>query len=547
MHVEQLIEMLIQAVGGLGIFLLGMKQMSDGMQAIAGEKLRKLISKVTDNRFVACGVGASITGMIQSSSVTTVMVVGMVNANIMTLTQAIGVIMGGNIGTTVTAWLIALKIVEYGLPILGVSAFFYLFTRKDRVRYTAMMFLGLGMVFFGLTLMKGGFQPLRDNPEFISLLSMFEPVNYWGLLKCILVGAVTTAIIQSSSATVAITISLASTGVINYETAVALVLGENIGTTITAFLASIGTTTNAKRAAYSHILFNILGAMIMIPLFYRYVWILNSIFPDNLNIAAKIAFAHTGFNLFIVIVLISFINVFATVVKFLAPDKLYKEKPQLTFLDVRLFETPVLGLKQSYDEIIRMTLGINEMFEWLKNSISSEKKDKNIEKKIFLREQEYDQIQKELVEFISKIMSRNLPRNETNEARSQLRMADEYESVSDYIVNILKMNLRIKNNEMELSKKDKKDIIDLHDSTAKYLNMIKNALVTRNVQILSKALSSGDTLKHKVKTIRSSHLNRLAKEQTTALMSLVFMDMLNAYNRIKEHALNIAEVIAGEK
>jgi phosphate:Na+ symporter len=547
MELKQLFEMFIQAVGGLGLFLLGMKQMSDGMQAIAGEKLRQLISKVTDNRFIACGVGATITGMIQSSSVTTIMVVGMVNAKIMTLTQAIGVIMGGNIGTTVTAWLIALKIVEYGLPILGVSAFFYLFTSKDRIRYIAMMFLGLGMVFFGLTLMKGGFQPLRDNPEFISLLSMFEPVNYWGLLKCIFVGAVTTAIIQSSSATVAITISLASTGVINYETAVALVLGENIGTTITAFLASIGTTTNAKRAAYSHILFNVLGAMIMVPLFYRYVWILNLIFPENLHIAAKIAFAHTGFNLFIVILLIPFINIFAMIVKFLAPDKLYKEKPHLTYLDVRLFETPVLGLNQSYDEIIRMTQGINEMFEWLKNTVSNEKKDKNIEKKIFHREQVYDQIQKELVEFISKIMNRNLPPIATLEARNQLRLADEYESISDYIVNILKMNLRIKNNDLELTKKDKKDIIDLHDSTAKYLNMIKNAIETRNKDILNKALSSGDNLKHKLKTIRSHHLNRLAAEQTTALVSLVFMDMLNAYKRIKEHGLNIAEVIAGEK
>jgi len=547
MHVEQLVEMLMQTIGGLGIFLFGMKQMSDGMQAIAGEKLRQLINKVTENRFIACGVGATITGMIQSSSVTTVMVVGMVNAKIMTLTQAIGVIMGGNIGTTVTAWLIALKIVEYGLPILGIAAFFYLFTTKDRVRYTAMMFFGLGMVFFGLTLMKGGFQPLRDNQEFISLLSMFEPVNYWGLLKCIFIGALTTALIQSSSATVAITISLASTGVINYETAVALVLGENIGTTVTAFLASIGTTTNAKRAAYSHILFNILGAMIMIPLFYRYVWILNTIFPENMNIAAKIAFAHSGFNIFVVVVLISFINVFAKIVTILAPDKLYKEKPQLTFLDVRLFETPVLGLKQSYDEIIRMTQGINEMFDWLKISISNEKRDKSIENKIFHSEQEFDQIQKELVEFISKILSRNIPQNETNEARSQLRMADEYESISDYIANILKMNLRMKNNEMELTKKDKKDIIDLHNSTTKYLNMIKKALEIRNNDIIIKALSSGRTLKHKVKTIRSGHLNRLAEEQTTALMSLVFMDMLNAYKRIKEHALNIAEVVSGVK
>jgi len=547
MHVEQLVEMLIQAVGGLGIFLLGMKYMSDGMQAIAGEKLRTLIGKVTNNRFMACGVGATVTGLIQSSSVTTVMVIGMVNAGVMTLRQSIGVIMGADIGTTITAWIIALKIAEYGLPILGISAFVFLFATKDRVRYTSMMFLGFGMIFFGLQIMKGGFQPLREMPEFLNLLSQFEPVNYWGLFKCILVGAITTGIIQSSSATVAITITLALSGVINFETAVALVLGENIGTTITAFLASLGASSNAKRSAYAHILIKVLGVTIMVPLFYQYIFILHSVLPDAMNIGAKIAFAHTGFNIIIVSLFIPFINYFEKLVVLIIPTKMHEEKPRLTFLDVRMYETPVMALQQSYDEIIRMSQGINDMLDWLKNFINNDKRNKNVEKKIFHKEKEYDQIQKELVEFISKIMSRNLPQSATIEARSQLRMADEYESISDYIVNILKMLLRIKNNDMTLTKKDRKDIIDLHDSTAKYLNMIKHALEIRNDGILNKALSSGDALKHKVKTIRSSHLNRLAAEQTTALMSLVFMDMLNAYIRIKEHALNIAEVITGEK
>ena len=168
-------KIIIGTIGGLGLFLVGMKLMSEGMQAVAGERLRKLINAVTDNRFVACGVGATVTSLIQSSSVTTVMIVGMVNAGIMTLRQAIGVILGADIGTTITAWLVALKIVEYGLPILGISAFFYLFSKNEKVRYIAMMFLGLGMVFFGLEIMKEGFMPLRDNPEFISLFSFNIP------------------------------------------------------------------------------------------------------------------------------------------------------------------------------------------------------------------------------------------------------------------------------------------------------------------------------------------------------------------------------------
>jgi phosphate:Na+ symporter len=277
----EVISIIIAVIGGLGLFLLGMKNMSEGMQAIAGDKIRKLINTVTDNRFVACGVGATVTALIQSSSVTTVMVVGMVNAGLMTLKQSIGVIMGAGIGTTITAWLIALKIADYGLPILGISAFFYLFAKYDRIRYTAMMFVGLGMVFFGLEIMKEGLLPLRDNEQILALMAQFVPSDYFGLVKCIGVGALVTAMIQSSSATVAITITLAKTGIIGYDSAVALVLGENIGTTITAYLASLGASTNAKRSAFVHISINALGVLVLLPIFYQYLGFLNFILSDN--------------------------------------------------------------------------------------------------------------------------------------------------------------------------------------------------------------------------------------------------------------------------
>jgi phosphate:Na+ symporter len=263
-----------------------------------------LIKTVTDNRFVACGVGATVTALIQSSSVTTVMVVGMVNAGIMTLKQSIGVIMGAGIGTTITAWLIALKIADYGLPILGISAFFYLFAKYDRIRYTAMMFVGLGMVFFGLEIMKEALLPLRNNEQILALMAQFVPSDYFGLLKCIGVGALVTAMIQSSSATVAITITLAKTGIIGYDTAVALVLGENIGTTITAYFASLGTSTNAKRAAFVHISINVIGVLILFPIFYRYLTFLNLILADSIDISSRIAFAHSGFNILTVSLLI---------------------------------------------------------------------------------------------------------------------------------------------------------------------------------------------------------------------------------------------------
>ena len=270
MDAGSITNMIFSVAGGLGIFLLGMKNMSEGMQAIAGDRMRKLINAVTNNRFIACGVGIFVTSMIQSSSVTTVMVVGMVNAGLMNLMQAIGVILGADIGTTITAWILALKIGKYGLSIIGASAFFFLFSKRDRVRFTAMLVLGLGMIFFGLELMKNGFSPLKELPEFEAWFSRFSPTNTLGVIKCCLAGAILTAIVQSSSATIGITIGLASTGVIDYPTAAALVLGENIGTTVTAFLASLGTSTNAKRAAYAHILIKVIAVSCMIPFFSIY-------------------------------------------------------------------------------------------------------------------------------------------------------------------------------------------------------------------------------------------------------------------------------------
>ncbi|MCK5174490.1 MAG: Na/Pi cotransporter family protein, partial [Planctomycetes bacterium] len=273
MDVKVAIEIFFGVIGGLGIFLLGMKNMSEGMQAVAGERLRRLINAVTNNRILACGVGTVMTMLVQSSSITTVMVIGMVNAGIMNLMQAIGVILGANIGTTITGWILVIKIGKYGLPLLGISALFFLFSKRDRIRYVASFFLGLGMIFFGLQLMKDGFAPLKELQGFIDWFSRFSPVDasgvirYFGVLKCCMVGAILTAIVQSSSATLGITISLAYIGVIDYPTAAALVLGENIGTTITAYLASLGASSNAKRASYAHMIINIIGVLWITAIF----------------------------------------------------------------------------------------------------------------------------------------------------------------------------------------------------------------------------------------------------------------------------------------
>ena len=547
MDFKQLIEMIFGVVGGLGLFLLGMKQMSEGMQAIAGEKLRLLIGKVTNNRYVACGVGALVTGLIQSSSVTSVMVIGMVNAGLMTLQQSIGVIMGADIGTTITAWLIALKIADYGLAILGVSALVFLFSKNDRIRYSAMMLLGLGMVFFGLEIMKSTIQPLKSNPGFIGLLAQFEPNNYWSVIKCVGIGAFVTAIIQSSSATVGITIALAITGTISFETSIALVLGENIGTTITAFLASLGMTAKAKRTAYSHILIKIIGVTIMIPFFFKYLELLRIIMPDTLPIATRIATAHSLFNILMVSVLILFIKYIARMILFLFPEKEKKEKSHLTPLHTAIYDAPAIAVQQSYNQILRMGYGNQKMLGQLREFLESEADNKKLRKKIVRREIAFDIIQKEIVEFISELLGGTLSHKLTTEARKQLRMADEYESVSDYIVVILKLSGKMKKDSIVFSDTEKDEFLKLHDKLADYSQQVIEAVHHRDSTILAKVTPIGAEIKDLLKMYKCRHLKRVSDEKVSPFKTLIYMDMLSAYWRLLDHEFNIAEAIAGEK
>lgn len=544
------IEMIFKVVGGLGIFLLGMKGMSEGMQAVAGDKLRKMINAITNNRILALGVGAGVTCLIQSSSITTVMVVGMVNAGLMTLVQAIGVILGANIGTTITGWILVLKVGKFGLPLIGIAAFFYLFSKKDRLRFTASIFLGLGMVFYGLQLMKGGFSPLTDMPKFIEWFSRFEPTTYPGVIRCCLVGALLTAIVQSSSATLGITIGLALTGVISFRTGAALVLGENIGTTITAYLASLGTTNSAKRAAYAHILVNLLGVFVVTLLFSPYMQLIERISGGDMSLggvaARGIALTHTGFNVVNAFAFLPLIGFLSKLLYRIVPE-VEAEKTHLTFLDIRMLDTPALGIQQSQKELVRMGNSVVEMAGPLREMLVRQGRDKDSEKAIFDGEAKIDIVQKEIVEFLSNMMSGNITHYVMNRGRKQLRIADEFESISDYITNILKLNLKLLDTKLKMSVDGKKDILDLHDHTATYIEMINTAVRQRDRGILIMAESRGQEITYLMKEYRTRHLERVGTGDTTPLKSLIYTDMLNAYRRIKDHGLNIAEALAGEK
>ena len=549
-------------IGGLGIFLLGMKNMSEGLQAIAGGGLRRLISAVTDNRLLAALVGTVVTMLVQSSSITTVMVVGFVNSGFMTLSQAIGVIMGANIGTTVTGWILALKIGKYGLPLLGLGAFGYLFVRRDRYRFIALALMGLGMVFFGLELMKNGFSVVKELPDFEAWFARFDASTYLGVLKCAAVGCVLTFVVQSSSATLGITMGLASIGVIPFETAAALVLGENVGTTITAWLASIGATTNARRAAYFHVLFNMLGVAWVTLLFQDYIQVINRLLDlefirwladvdpkvkGAVSVTVKIATVHTCFNVVNTLLFLPFAGMLGRFLERVVPQKDHKEKPHLTSLDIRMLETPVIAIEQSRVEVLRMADGCNKMMDWLAELTPQEEPDAKMVQRLFLREEVLDTVQDELVAFLTDMLAANLPHNVIDEGRQQLRMADEYESISDYITTVLKFHMKLINQGHRFTPGMQKQLAELHVMVSGYLKMVTESYEQRTGDSIAKAKTASSEINHRVRSLRDDHLQRLTDKKVEPHVNVAFTSTLNSYRRVSDHTLNVAESLAGVK
>ncbi len=549
--------MLFELIGGLGIFLLGMKNMSDGMQAVAGNSLRRLIGAITNHRIFATVVGMLVTCIVQSSSITTVMVVGFVNSGVMELSQAVGVIMGANVGTTITGWILVLKVGKYGLPLLGLAAFIYLFSRGDRWRYWAMFAMGIGMVFFGLEIMKDSCAIIKDLPDFEAWFARFNADTYGGVLKCAMVGCVLTTLVQSSSATLGITISLATQGVISYPTAAALILGENIGTTITAFLASLGTTTNARRAAYFHVLFNLVGVFWITFIFRWYIVLIqnlvgldvteavlvdgNTTYP---NTVPAIAATHTVFNVANTLLFLPFLSPLVRMLERVVPARPFKEKPRLTDLDVRILETPLLAIEQSRKEIMKMGDGCQKMLDWLLELMNSDDPDKKLADRLKQRERVLDSVQDEVAAFVTNLLSANVSHATAEEGRRQLRLADEYESISDYIVNLDKFDRKLRRDGFRFTESQRIDLAGLNRHVAEYLAAVHQAFSNNNRNVITSTDASSKRIRDEIKSLRRKHLEELSAGPSPPVVSVAFMAALNAYARVRDHARNIAETIA---
>ena len=418
-------------LGGLGLFFLGMKFLSESLQAIAGDMIRNIINWLTTNRVLAVIVGTLVTMLVQSSSVTTVMVVGMVNAGLMQLTQAIGVIFGANIGTTITGWIIAIKVGKYGLAFIGVGILPMLFAKREKVKGAAKVLVSLGLVFYGLKTMSGAFKPLRSDPEFIEMLHYFTADNYLSVLGCVAVGCLLTMIIQSSSAMLGITIALAASGVITFQTGMALVLGENIGTTITALLASVGTNTNAKRAARAHALFNVFGVLVMTIIFWKYVEFIEWVIPGEANlideagnkpnIAKHIAMGHTIFNVSASIIFLPFLGYIAKAVIWMTPEKSAFESNRLKSFALDS-SAPAIEIDQAQKEVIRMMSALKEQALKARSYVNLSQDDPKLLDQISSIEDDLDIDQKDLTVFMVNAMKSPLTSEQSNKAYSTIRI-----------------------------------------------------------------------------------------------------------------------------
>ena len=559
MNLTSLAHLVGELIGGLGIFLLGMKFMSEGMQAIAGNSLRRLISTVTGNRFFAIIVGVIVTCIVQSSSITTVMVVGFVNSGVMSLVQAVGVIMGANIGTTITGWILVLKIGKYGLPLLGCSAFVYLFSRNDRWRYYAMGLMGTGMVFFGLELMKDACVIIKETPDFATWFQAFQADSYLGVLKCCMVGCILTTMVQSSSATLGITISLAYQGVISYETAAALVIGENVGTTITALLASLGATTNARRAAYFHVLFNLTGVFWITLIFQWYIqlvqWIihvdvLKEVMVDGYatfpNTTPAIAATHSIFNIANVVLFIPFVGMLVRVLERIVPSKELKEKPRLTGLDMRMLDNPVLAIEQSKKELERMGESCEKMLDVLSELRKKNIPDSRLSSQLRDYEISLDTIQEEITTFMTKLFASALPHDVADEIRRQLRIAHEYESVSDCIDNLERLDEKMRQYGSDVASNFHNCITELSDCTQLVLKKINAALRTKDQDVLREFASIRERVRSQIKELRSKQLEELTNAGVPPTVTSVVLSTLNGHAHLFSHFENIVEALSGE-
>ena len=526
--------------GGLALFLYGMQMMSNGLEAAAGNKMKSILEKLTSNRIKGVLVGAGITAVIQSSSATTVMVVGFVNSGLMTLQQAVWIIMGANIGTTITGQLIALDIGAIAplFAILGVGAI--MFSKNEKVHHISSIIAGLGILFMGMDMMGAAMEPLQESEAFINLMTQFS-----NPLLGILVGAVFTAIIQSSSASVGILQALAATGMIPLSSAVYVLFGQNIGTCITAVLASIGTKVNARRTTIIHLMFNIIGTALftVICMVTPYVSLIESITPGDP--VAQIANAHTIFNIVTTLILLPFGTYMAQAAEKILPDSKKEDDEELRLKYIRPFDSSyavgnsaiaVTQVKEEVDRMLDMVArNIGDAFDTLI------KYDDKSRKKVEEREEYIDYLNKGISEYIVSLMAGEMNANDSRKINGYYAIISNLERIGDHATNIAEYADDMKKWDLQFSDNVLDELEEMKKQCITSLENIKNV----DPADAGKVLGQAEALEQKTDDMRDKYfkkqMQRLKKGKCKPQSGIVFSEVLTDFERMGDHALNIAQ------
>lgn len=535
-------EIIINLMGGLGLFLFGMNLMGDGLQKSAGSKLKKIIELLTSNTIMGVLVGMVVTMVIQSSSATTVMVVGFVNAGIMTLGQAIGVIMGANIGTTITAQLVSLD-VDFLAPVaLGIGIVIYMFSKKPKNRHIAEILIGFGILFTGMDFMKDAVKPLAGYQGFTDMLVSFGHKPILGVLM----GFAITAIVQSSSASMGMLIALASQGLIPITAALPILYGENIGTCVTSLISSIGASRNARRAAIMHLTFNIIGSLIFMFLLSGPIVKLVTYLDPN-DAARQIANAHTLFNVLNVLILLPFAKLIVKLAMKLVLENYSEEDDEkaVKYIDDRMIETPSIALSNAVKETLRMGEKAKDSLNLSMEALLERSKDKA--ELSFKREKLINELQKSILNYLLKLSKASLNDDSREAVDGLFNTVNDIERIGDHAENIAELAQSSIEFQQGFSDEGKAELINMYNKVISAYTYALEAMRTSNVDLACKVIKMEEQVDIMEKSCRANHMKRLNANSCSIDNGVIYLDVVSNLERVSDHAVNIAQQVISSR
>ena len=534
-------EIVIGIMGGLGLFLYGMNLMGEALEKAAGSKLKKIIELLTSNIFMGVIVGTIVTAIIQSSSATTVMVVGFVNAGIMTLPQAVGVIMGANIGTTVTAQLVSIDINGLAPIALGIGIILYLFTNKPKTKHIAEVLIGFGILFTGMDFMKEAVKPLAEYSGFTNALLTFGKYPILGLL----LGFGITAIIQSSSASMGMLVVLASQGLIPLNSALPILYGQNIGTCVTSLLSSIGASISARRAALIHLMFNVLGTIIFL-IFLNGIVVKAVVYMDPDNVARQIANVHTIFNITSTLMLLPFNRIIIKLATKLVPDNNTEDDDVkvVKYIDDRMIETPSIALVSVEKETLRMGEKSRESLDSAMTGIF-EKSEKDLSNTL-KKEKVINELQKTILNYLLKLSKAPLNEESREVIDSLFNTVNDIERIGDHAENLAELGKSSIVNDVVFSDNARSELSDMYNKVLSTYTYSLESMRTSDVDLACKVIKMEEQVDIMEKTCRLNHMRRLNNNMCSIDNGIIYLEILTNLERVSDHAVNIAQQVIAQ-